>query len=106
MAKNQKSVGNNGSVDNYAELYTKHLISKHGQTIVPETVGRKLIKMTYISEDGLVYDTKAERNAANKAFAELIKKDKEAQSKNAIELINRKNHSFKNKGWKVSKQRK
>lgn len=106
MQKTSKSVGNNGIVDTYADLYQKHLLAKHGAVTTTPTQTFNPQGKVYMSIDGMAYPTKRKATAADNRFRKLQEKNKEQRHEDAVNSIVRNANTLKNRGFRVTKQRK
>jgi hypothetical protein len=106
MANKLQSVGSNGSVDTYTDLYQKHLVRTHGQVITTETQTRNVVGKVYLSIDGMAYPTKRKATAADNRYRKLQEKNKEQRHEDAVNTIVRNTNALKNRGFRVTKQRK
>jgi hypothetical protein len=106
MAKNPKSVGSNGSVETYTDLYQKHLINKHGAIVTTETQTFNPQGKVFLSIDGKAYPTKRKATAADNKFRRLQKKNKEQRHQDAVNSIVRNENLLKNRGFRVTKSKK
>jgi hypothetical protein len=106
MANKLQSVGSNGSVETYTDLYQQHLIRKHGEVITTETQTRNVVGKVYMSIDGMAYPTKRKATSADNRYRKLQEDNKEQRHEDAVNTIVRNTNALKNRGFRVTKKRK
>ena len=106
MTTKSNTVGDGNNAKTYAELYKEYLVRKHGPVTTTETQTYNLVGKVYFSKNGRAYDTCAQATAADNRYKESRKENKNQRHQNAVESITRNANALKNRGFRITKQRK